>query len=188
MTNTIWERLSTGDMVNMNEKDYHEIVLNEYNRSRDLQFQINQLNPVTDITTIRTLYEELVSSQLEEGSMISSPSQIDFGSRIKIGKKVFINHSLTAMSIGGITIGDGTFIGPNVSILTDNHDQDDLMKLYCAPVVIGENVWVGAGVTILPGVTIGNGAILASGALVSKHVAENAIVGGIPAKLIRYKE
>ena len=55
------------------------------------------------------------------------------------------------------------------------------------PVVIGNDVWIGANVVILPGVAIGDGAVLAAGAVVTKDVAPYAIVGGVPAKLIRYR-
>lgn len=55
------------------------------------------------------------------------------------------------------------------------------------PVIIGNDVWIGANVSILPGVTIGDGAVLAAGAVITKDVAPYAIVGGVPAKVIRYR-
>ena len=55
------------------------------------------------------------------------------------------------------------------------------------PIVIGNDVWIGAGVIILPGVHIGDGAILAAGAVVTKDVEPYAIVGGVPAKVIKYR-
>lgn len=55
------------------------------------------------------------------------------------------------------------------------------------PILIGHDVWIGARVTILDGVSVGNGAILAAGAVVTKDVPDYAIVGGVPAKLIRYR-
>jgi hypothetical protein len=54
------------------------------------------------------------------------------------------------------------------------------------PVKIGNNVWVGAHATILQGVTIGDNAIIAAGAVVAKDVPANVIVGGVPAKIIKY--
>lgn len=55
------------------------------------------------------------------------------------------------------------------------------------PVTIGNDVWIGANVVILPGVSIGDGAIIAAGAVVTKDVEDYAIVGGVPAKLIKYR-
>nr|WP_231402085.1 DapH/DapD/GlmU-related protein [Panacibacter microcysteis] len=52
-------------------------------------------------------------------------------------------------------------------------------------VVIKRNAWIGAAATILPGVTIGENAVVAAGAVVNKDVADNTVVGGIPAKVLR---
>ena len=64
--------------------------------------------------------------------------------------------------------------------------QDSDFKEY-KPIIIGNDVWIGARVTIMDGVSVGNGAVSASGAVVTKDVPPYAIVGGVPAKVIRYR-
>ncbi len=79
-------------------------------------------------------------------------------------------------------------IGHNVVLATLNHafEPSHRQDMNPQPIKIGNNVWIGANSTILPGVTIGDGAIIAAGAVVSKDVPENAVVGGVPAKIIKY--
>ena len=66
-----------------------------------------------------------------------------------------------------------------------NHDFDDIRVLQFKPIVLKKNAWVGARAVILPGVTVGEGAVVASGAVVTKDVPARAIVGGVPAKVIK---
>ena len=76
-------------------------------------------------------------------------------------------------------------LAANCSIATNNHDFYDRAVLTCKPVHIKRNAWIGIGSTILPGVTIGENAIVAAGAVVTKDVPDNAMVGGVPAKIIK---
>lgn len=57
--------------------------------------------------------------------------------------------------------------------------------MFPAPIKIGRRVWIGAHATVLPGVTIGDNAVIAAGAVVTKDVPANAVVGGVPAKIIK---
>ena len=179
----IFERLRNGDPVNMFEEEYGEAILH-MNKTQMLCFKINHTEP--DFNTLKPLFDEMLTEPLKEATYILPPLQIDFGRQMKIGNHVFINHSLTCMSAGGITIDDNVQIGPQVTIVTTNHDFNDHNTLRCKGVHIKRNVWIGAKVLILPGVTIGENAVIAGGAVVTKDVEENAIVGGNPARIIKY--
>lgn len=131
-------------------------------------------------------------------STIHPTAIIREGRYVTIGDNCLINHNCLIQagksSCGSITIGNYVHTGVNVVMLGFNHgfytrempikEQDYLD----APIVIGDDVWIGAGAIILAGVTIGRGAIIAAGAVVNKDVPEYAIVGGVPAKILKYRE
>jgi len=100
---------------------------------------------------------------------------------------VFFNMGCTFQDLGGISIGDGAQIGHNVTLCTLNHGlaPEERQTIFPSPIVIGKNVWIGAGASVLPGVTVGDNAIIAAGAVVSRNVPENAVVAGVPARVIR---
>lgn len=86
-----------------------------------------------------------------------------------------------------ITIGHGTYIAPNVGLITANHDPLDPDKHVAgAPIVIGKKCWIGMNAVVLPGVILGDHTVVAAGAVVTKSFPEgHCIVGGVPAKLLR---
>ena len=80
-------------------------------------------------------------------------------------------------------IGDDALIGDNVILATVDHDLDPYDRHNCyAPIRIGNRVWIGSGAIITKGVCIGDGAVIAAGAVVTRNVAENTVVGGVPEK------
>jgi acetyltransferase-like isoleucine patch superfamily enzyme len=86
----------------------------------------------------------------------------------------------------GIIIKENTLVGPNVSIISMNHDLDSYDKyIEKAPIVIGKNCWIGAGAIITAGVQLGDHTVIAAGAVVTKNFAGNVLVGGVPAQVIR---
>ena len=111
----------------------------------------------------------------------------DEARRVTFRLNVFVNACCHFQDHGGVTIGDGCQIGHNVVFATLNHGlSPEKRKSTCpAPIVLGKNVWVGSNATILQGVTIGDNAVVAAGAVVTKDVAANTIVGGVPAKFIK---
>lgn len=137
---------------------------------------------------LRRLMSELIGKDLDESFGMFPPFNTDCGRNITIGRHTFINMGCAFQDWGGIEIGDDCLIGHNCTICTVNHskDPDHRGDMTCAPVKIGNKVWIGANVTILPGVKIGAGAIVAAGAVVTRDVAPATIVGGVPAKLIKH--
>lgn len=178
----IFEKLRSGADVDMATPEYAEAI-QHMTECNNICFKINTSEPKPEV--IRSLEEQLFDGRLDATSYLMPPLQIDFARQMNIGQHVFVNHSLTCMAAGGITIDDGVMIGPNVRIVTDNHDFTNRMVLRCKPVHICRNVWIGVGAIILPGVTIGENAVIAAGAVVTKDVAPNTIVGGNPAKFIK---
>ncbi len=136
---------------------------------------------------LRRLVSELTGKDVGEEFGLFPPIYADYGQNLTIGKGVFINSGCCFQDQGGIEIGDGCLIGQQVVIATLNHNlaPDKRGSMVPAPVKIGRNVWIGAHATILQGVTIGDNAVIAAGAVVNKDVPKNAVVAGVPAKVIR---
>ena len=133
------------------------------------------------------LMSELTNTEVDPSIVLFPPFTTDFGQNIAIGKNVTINSGCRFQDQGGIIIGNGALIGHNVVMATINHDEDPTRRasMTFKPIVIEDNVWIGAQSTILQGVTIGYGSIVAAGAVVTKDVPPMTIVGGVPAKVIK---
>ena len=132
--------------------------------------------------------EELFGRSLSDVRILT-PFLCDFGNRVTFGKGVFINHSAILSASGGIAFEDGVMVAPGVRIATINHDMNQRHTRYTyGKVTIRKNAWLGMNVTICPGVTVGRYAVVAAGAVVTKDVPDYAVVGGVPAKVIRMQD
>jgi acetyltransferase-like isoleucine patch superfamily enzyme len=111
------------------------------------------------------------------------------GKKVSIGKGTIINWNCMLYTTGGIFIGENVSISAGVWLVTGTHDMNDpLFPATYKPIVIGDYVWIGMRATILPGVTLGEGAVVMAGAMVTRDVPPYAVVGGIPARVIRQRE
>ena len=179
----IFERLRGGEPIRLDDPEYskiNELVI----RTIGLN---NRLNQVGEIKEVRAILGEIIGTEVDETTTIFPPFYTNFGRFTRLGKHVFINHACSFLDMGGITLEDHVLIGPQVKLITENHplDPEDRRALITKPIVIKRNAWIGAGATILLGVTVGENAVVAAGAVVSKDVAANTVVGGIPAKFIK---
>lgn len=124
---------------------------------------------------------------------------LTIGKRVRCSTRVIIgNHSGIGENSrlqGKVSIGNDVMMGPDCYIYTNNHNFSNLEvpmseQGYSGEkeVVIGNDVWIGGRVIILPGVHIGNGAVIGAGSVVTKDVDDYAVVGGNPAKLLKYRK
>lgn len=136
---------------------------------------------------LRGLMSELIGKDVPEDFCLFPPIYADFGKNLTIGKGVFINSGCCFQDQGGITIGDGCFIGHQVVFATIDHglEPENRHDNFVSPIKLGKNVWVGSHATILRGVNVGDNAVIAAGAVVNRDVPANTVVGGVPAKVIK---
>ena len=120
---------------------------------------------------------------------IVAPFWCDYGYNIHIGRNFFANHNTVILDGGKVVFGDNVFIGPNCGFYTAGHPIDAESRNkgleYAYPIVVGNDVWIGAGVHVMPGVTIGSNVVIGGGSIVVKDIPDNCIAVGNPCKVIR---
>lgn len=151
-------------------------------------YQLHYSWPIT--TAIRRVAAKLMfdycGERVDIGRKISFSSHVSLGDRSSIGDEAYI--------LGKVTIGKDVMTAARCAFIASNHNinrtdvpmnqqggKDD-------PIIIGNNVWIGYGSSIMAGVHVGDGAVIGAGAVVTKDVPDNAIVGGVPAKVIKFRE
>jgi len=128
----------------------------------------------------------------------SHQGEIYVGGKTKLTKNTILGknpnfNGLIINGLGQVTIGDNFHSGSECLLITANHNYEGTSIPYdntyiIKPIIIGDNVWFGNRVIVLGGVTIGEGAIIQAGAMVHKDIPNYAIVGGNPAKIIKYRD
>jgi maltose O-acetyltransferase len=168
-----------------------------WHRAKDLARQYNALASA-DLKAKDELLRELLGSA-GRSLWITPPFYVDYGKNIYIGDNCEINMNCTFLDDNRIQIGDHALIAPNVQIYTAFHPTNAaerfgspkadgsfaFCKTITAPVLIGDNVWIGGGAIILPGAVIGNNVVIGAGSVVTKNIPDNKVAAGNPCRVIR---
>ncbi|MGN1217432.1 MAG: sugar O-acetyltransferase [Phocaeicola sp.] len=183
LLNDFLSYVKTGKALDTDE--IHALMGEMSEETRRVTFRLNSSYHTPD--EVRGLLSELFGYTVPKTLRVFPPFYSDFGKNIHVGENVFINACCHFQDHGGVTLGDGCQIGHNVVFATLNHglQPEERSITYPAPIVLGNNVWVGSNSTILQGVTIGDNAVIAAGAVVTKDVEPGTIVGGVPARFIK---
>lgn len=141
--------------------------------------------------------ERLIPSAVGKALTVYAPFYCEYGINIHVGKGCFVNYQCTFLDVAPITLGDGVWLGANVTLATPMHPflaeerlcadyPDGYHDLeYAEPITLADGCWICSGATICGGVTVGENSIVAAGAVVLHDVPPNCIVAGVPARVLR---
>ncbi|MGL4623545.1 MAG: sugar O-acetyltransferase [Culicoidibacterales bacterium] len=143
---------------------------------------------VEESDTRQAIIKDLFGSTTEN-YYIEPPFRCDYGSNIHWGDNSYANFNLLILDIAPVTIGKNVMFAPNVTISSATHpiiaSERNSGLEYGKPIVIGDNVWVGAQVVINPGVTIGENTVIGAGSVVTKDIPANVVAVGNPCRVLR---
>jgi maltose O-acetyltransferase len=177
------ERMVSGDLYLADDRE----IVAEFLRAQALCEEFNR-TPIADGPRRDELLRDLLGA-IGEGAAIRAPLRVDYGRRVFIGARTFVNFGLVALDVAEIRIGADVQIGPNVQLLTPTHPVDPEPRRAKwesgAPITIGDNAWLGGGVIVLPGVSVGENTVVGAGAVVTRDLPANVVAVGNPARVVR---
>ena len=177
---TMRERIAAGKLFT----DMCEGLEEERLEAKRRQKAFNDSDPADMEGRVRMMSEMLAQG---DGIWIEPPFYFCYGKHISIGQGSYLNVNCNFIDDGNITIRKAVMFGPAVTIATVVHPINPELRgyMYCDPVVIGDNVWIGANVTICPGVHIGDNTVIGAGSVVTGDFHAVWIAVGNPFKELR---
>jgi galactoside O-acetyltransferase len=153
----------------------------------ELVYDYNQTRPKEQAKRNAIMHK--LFAHTGKGLYIEPPFHANWGMFTSWGDYSYANFNLTLVDDGPVTIGSHVMIAPNVTLTTTGHPVKPELRRkaaqYSLPVVLEDNVWLGAGVTVLPGVTVGENSVIGAGSVVTKDVPPNSVAFGTPCKVVR---
>jgi maltose O-acetyltransferase len=177
------ERLEAGELYVADEP----VLQGELRHAARLTKAFNDSAP-DDLEGRRRLLEKLLGT-LGEGAEIRPPLYCDYGYRLHVGARTFVNFGLVALDVATIAIGEDVQVGPNVQLLTATHPLEPEPRRAkwesARPIEIGDNVWLGGGVIVCPGVSVGADTVVGAGSVVTRDLPAGILAVGSPARVLR---
>ena len=187
------EKMLAGQLYDCGDAE----LLEQWHKAKDLSRAYNNTASADKEEKDRILNELLGGKG--ENLWITAPFYVDYGINVYFGNNCEVNMNCTFLDDNIIRIGDNALIAPNVQIYTAFHPtnasdrfgnpKEDGSFTFCktrtAPVVIGNNVWIGGGAILLPGITIGDNVVIGAGSVVTKDIPDNTVAYGNPCRVIR---
>lgn len=143
------------------------------------------------VVKLRRFLLRFVIGSMGKDLKVKDNVQLDLPENMFLGDRVGISQGCFLSATGGITVGNDVMVGHYSSILTEDHQfesTDVPMKeqgIVVKPVIIEDDVWIGAGVRILKGVTIGRGSVIGANSVVTHDVPAFVIAAGAPARVVK---
>ena len=187
------EKMLAGQLYDCGDAE----LLTQWHKAKNLAREYNQLDS-TDAAAKDRILTELLGGR-GANLWITAPFYVDYGNNIYFGNNCEVNMNCTFLDDNRIVIGDNALIAPNVQIYTVFHptnaadrfgpQKEDGAFAFCktqtAPVIIGNNVWIGGGAILLPGVHIGNNVVIGAGSVVTRDIPDNTVACGNPCRVVR---
>lgn len=177
------ERMVRGDLYVADDPE----LAADFARAQELVERYNRTVHAEQDTRDRILRELL--GHVGEGVTIRPPFRCEYGTRVSIGARTFLNFDCLMLDVAPITIGSDCQIATRVQFVTATHPIDSDARRSGwesgAAIALGDNVWLGAGVVVCPGVAIGDDTVVGAGAVVTADLPSGVVAAGVPARVIR---